>query len=674
MKPVIQVEDVYYSYKLGKQKVPVLQGCSFTVMPGEFVAIQGPSGSGKSTLLNLLGGMSHFQSGKVSIFGREIQLLSNDDMAEFRNRNIGFIFQQFHLLPKAHVLQNILLPTVYPMERPSAGPEARQRALDIAESLGLLDRIDHLPQELSGGQQQRVAIARALMNGAPLILADEPTGNLDSKNSASVIEELKRLKQAGKTIVLITHDNQIAKEADRILHIHDGKIVSEDLLREYIPLQESAVVQKIQSPRASWWSLDYLMRIYGQIQGNLFRHKMRSFLTMLGISIGVAAVLAMVTLGTFAKEKILSSYSDLGVNTLKFYAYENWGAKATDTFGIRFRSLSWEKDILPLKSIFPQIVKISPVLSGGSVQLEYAGRMTDSDVRISALTREGLEISKRQFLVGGNFTDYHVAHRSPVCVVGIEVAERLFNNRDPLGQMVTIRENEKSYGCRVIGVLSRTTSRAEFRNPNLEIYVPFTFYQAMARQVWFTMIHNVSIELKDGSAVENTGKAIRSFFERKYGKSGRFRVDSDSVLLEQMNRFLNIFSTFLAAVALISLSVGGIGIANMMLVSVSERYREIGLRKALGASDRSIKHQFLGESFVLCLIAGGLGLFIGFAAYEIIIWGASKLIQKLEFEWVFNSFALIFSSVSIAAVGLLSGYVPASRAEKLSPVEALRSE
>lgn len=673
MKPVIQVEDVYYSYRQGQQKVSVLQGCSFSVMPGEFLAIQGPSGSGKSTLLNLLGGMSHFQSGQVSIFGKEINLLNNDEMAEFRNKYIGFVFQQFHLLPRATVLQNILLPTVYPLEKTTPDPSAQERAAHIAEQLGLTDRLRHLPQELSGGQQQRVAIARALINGASLILADEPTGNLDSKSSKAVMEELKKLKAQGKTIVLITHDPQIAKEADRVVHIHDGRIVSQEILKDFKPIEieeKHVVFNRV----STLWNADYFKRLYSQIQGNLFRNKARSVLTMLGVSIGVAAVLAMVTLGNFAKDRILSSYADLGINTLNFYAYPNWGMKATDSFGIRYRSLSWDKDLVPLKSIFPQVVRISPILNGNRVQVEFAGRIVDGDVRVNGVSHEGLFIMKKSFILGNNFSEYHVDYRSPVCVLGYEVAERLFSNVSPLGQLVTIREDEKAYGCRVQGVLARTSSRSEFRNPNLEVYIPYTYFKAMTKQYWNGEIHNALLELKDGSQVENSGKAIRSFFERKYGKSGRFRVDSDSILLEQMNRFLNIFSIFLASVALISLTVGGIGIANMMLVSVSERYREIGLRKALGATDKSIKHQFLGESILLCVMAGVIGLIGGFASYQLIIWGASKLVPKMAFEWVMNPFALIFSSLSIFAVGLLSGYIPASRAEKLSPVEALRSE
>lgn len=673
MKPVIQVENVFYSYTQGTQKVSVLRGCGFSVMPGEFLAIQGPSGSGKSTLLNLLGGMSHFQSGQVKIFGKEINLLSNNEMSEFRNQYIGFVFQQFHLLPRASVLQNILLPTVYPLETKLNDVGADERAKVVADQLGLTDRLHHLPQELSGGQQQRVAIARALINGASLILADEPTGNLDSKSSKTVMEELQKLKAQGKTIVLITHDSQVAREADRIVHIQDGRIVSEEHVRELKP-QESHSASVSFTKASGLWNIEYFQRLYGQIQGNVFRNKARSLLTMLGVSIGVAAVLAMVTLGNFAKDRILSSYSDLGINSLNFYAYPNWNMKATDRFGISFKTLSWEKDLQPLKSIFPQIHRLSPVLNGGGVKVEFAGKVVDSDARINGVNHEGLSIMKKKFIMGNNFSEFHINNKSPMCVIGYEIAERLFNNTSALGQLLTIRESEKSYGCRVQGVLARASTRSEFRNPNLEVYVPYTYYQATTKQSWSGSIHNALLELRDGAPVEQSGKAIRFFFERKYGKSGRFRVDSDSILLEQMNRFLNIFSIFLGAVALISLTVGGIGIANMMLVSVSERYREIGLRKALGATDKSIKHQFLGESLLLCAIAGVLGLIVGFAAYEIIIWGASKLVPKMQFEWVINPFAFIFSSVSIFAVGLLSGYVPASRAEKLSPVEALRSE
>ena len=322
MTYLLEVDNIEFSYSSEHQTTPVLRGCSFQVAAGEMVAIQGPSGSGKSTLLYLLGCMNHAQTGKIRIAGSDITRLSSDAAAIFRNRHIGFVFQQFHLLPKATALQNITLPSVYPIEFAAApAHQVQRRGRELATLLGLGDRVDYLPQQLSGGQQQRVAIARALMNDPSLILADEPTGNLDSQNAKAVLQEFRKLQKMGKTIVIITHDREVAEQADRIIYLQDGRVVREET-RQAARDGGSAALPK-ETRISSGFTPSY-RRILPLAWSNVFRNRARSLLTMLGISIGIAAVLSMLTLGRFAKERILSSYSELGVNTLAFYGYENW--------------------------------------------------------------------------------------------------------------------------------------------------------------------------------------------------------------------------------------------------------------------------------------------------------------------------------------------------------------
>ncbi len=667
MKPLIHVEDLGFAYKPG---FPILFGLNFKIYSGEFVAIQGPSGSGKSTLLYLLGCMTPVQSGKITIGNWDTSKLTDDELAVFRNENLGFVFQQFHLLPKANVLENILLSARYPIEKPKNIKTFTLKARELATRLGLQDRLDHGPQELSGGQQQRVAIARALLNEAPIILADEPTGNLDSKSAAIVIDELKSLKKSGKTVILITHDKDIAAQADRTIFIYDGKIAKE----ESHGLSNAPNIL-IPSPKLGFRNpIDSYLKLLPFVSANIFRNKIRSILTMIGISIGVASVFAMVTLGQFAKERILSSYAELGVNTLSFRGSQNWDQKATDKTGIVFSSFSWERDLEPLKKIFPEVIRISPVLSTWRAKLDFGGKAIEEDARVIGINEEAFLITGRELSKGSNISLFHVKNRSAVCVIGSEVAEKLFSNVEALGEVLKISSDEQSYGCRVIGVAKALRSRSEDRNPDLEVYIPNTYFQTVGGNWWVVRIRDVLMKIADGNDIEKTGKAIQSFFERKYGTSGRFRANANSILIGQMNRFLNIFSTFLASIALISLAVGGIGIANMMLVSVSERYREIGLRKALGATNTSIRQQFLLEAILLCGIAGVFGLAFGFIGYQTIIWGGSKFIPKFQFEWIINYQALLLSTVSILAVGIASGFIPALRAEKLSPIEALRSE
>lgn len=670
MKPLIEVKNLSFSYKEG---FPVLQDVHFNVYPGEFVAIQGPSGCGKSTLLYLLGCMCPISHGTVLIGGIDVSRLSDQQLSVFRNENLGFIFQQFHLLPKANVLDNILLSARYPIEKPKDLKVYTEKAKNLAAKLGLSDRLSHGPQELSGGQQQRVAIARALLNEAPIILADEPTGNLDSKSAAVVLEELKSFKKSGKTVILITHDKDIAAQADRRIFIYDGTVEKEE---DSLGHKQDAKAVAISAPKLGLLNpLQSYLALLPFARVNLFRNRIRSLLTMVGISIGVASVLAMLTLGQFAKEKILSSYAELGVNTLSFRGSRNWEMKATDKEGISFSSFSWEKDLEPLKQIFPEVIQITPMIATWRSKADFGGKAIDEDVRIIGINEEAFAITGRELARGSGISLFHVMNRSPICVIGSEIAEKLFATVDPLGEVVRIATDEQSYGCRIVGVMAKMNTRKENRNPDLEIYVPFTYFQSvMGSNWWQIQIRDVLLKIQNGYDIEKTGKSIQAFFERKYGKSGRFRADADSILIGQMNRFLNIFSIFLASIAVISLAVGGIGIANMMLVSVSERYREIGLRKAMGASSQSIRQQFLLEAILLCGVAGLVGLVFGFIGYQTIIWGGSKFIPKFQFEWVINYQALFLSTCSILAVGVLSGFIPAVRAEKLSIIEALRSE
>ncbi|MBK9040629.1 MAG: FtsX-like permease family protein [Bdellovibrionales bacterium] len=264
--------------------------------------------------------------------------------------------------------------------------------------------------------------------------------------------------------------------------------------------------------------------------------------------------------------------------------------------------------------------------------------------------------------------------KSSVCIIGYEIAERLFFDSQPLGQVLRISEGKSSYSCRVIGVLSPSTSNKEGLRPNLQVVVPYSFFQAQSGNWWSSQLKQILVQIDEGADAERVGAGIKAFFEQKYGSSGTFSVDSDSVLVNQMRQFLTLFTILLSSVAFVTLLVGGVGITNMMLVSISERFREIGLRKALGATSREIRTQFLVESMIVCFIAGFIGLILGFLSYQIAIWVATKFVDKLNFEWTLDGMALFLSILSIFVVGLVSGIFPAVKAEKLQIIEALRSE
>jgi putative ABC transport system permease protein len=287
---------------------------------------------------------------------------------------------------------------------------------------------------------------------------------------------------------------------------------------------------------------------------------------------------------------------------------------------------------------------------------------------------EGLIISQRRLLFGRNFSRVEIAQKSSVCIIGYEVAERLFFDSQPLGQVLRVSEGKSSYSCRVIGVLSPSTSHREGLRPNLQVVVPYSFFQARSGSWWSSQLKQILVRIDKGADAEKVGAGIRAFFEQKYGSSGTFSVDSDSVLVNQMRQFLTLFTVLLSSVAFVTLLVGGVGITNMMLVSISERFREIGLRKALGATSREIRTQFLMESMIVCFIAGFIGLILGFFSYQTAIWVATKFVDKLSFEWTLDGMALCLSILSIFVAGLVSGIFPAVKAEKLQIIEALRSE
>ncbi|MGE3261876.1 MAG: ATP-binding cassette domain-containing protein [Bacteriovoracia bacterium] len=672
---LLSLKNISFAYMLGTQSVKVLDGVELAVARGDFVAIQGPSGSGKSTLLYLMGCLLHVQQGKMEIDGLDVSHFSETELAFLRSRKIGFVFQQFHLLPRANVLDNILLPTLYPCEEPPLYRDPETRARALAAKVGLEDRLDHLPNQLSGGQQQRVAIARALMNDPDIIFADEPTGNLDSRSSEQIMDLLAGLNREGKTIVLITHDPGVAEKCSTVYKIRDGKITGQ--IRRAEPVTAGAPSRKIvtrassRTPFAA--TLAIASKLFPSAIENLRRNRIRTFLTMLGITIGIGAVFSMITLGQFTKRKILDSYADLGVNTLSFYGSPNWESRAADLVPNVFRYFDWRVDLKPMPRIFPQIARMSPMLSSWDGAASFGGRKVEADVRIMGVNEHGIALLNRTFAAGKDFNPHHIENRSPVCIIGFDIAQKLFTDTKPVGSMLNFTFRKGANTCKVIGVLKPMQSNKEWMKPNTQIFLPFTYFQ-IASDYWSSLLHQALIEIKRDGDIEQTSRAIRAFFEAKYGKSGRFRVDSDSLLVNQMNRFLSLFSILLTAIALVCLAVGGIGIANMMLVSVSERFREIGLRKALGATPRTIRTQFLLESLVVCALAGIVGLVAGFAIYETGLWAATKLVPKVQFEWIINWGALGISGIAILCVGIASGLFPAIKAERLQVVEALRSE
>jgi putative ABC transport system permease protein len=300
------------------------------------------------------------------------------------------------------------------------------------------------------------------------------------------------------------------------------------------------------------------------------------------------------------------------------------------------------------------------------------GHSVSDNVRLRGVNHEFLAITNAHLASGRMLTPYHIAARARVCLVGSELAVQLFQGKAALGEMVTVAvEEQRSFPCTIIGVMKPQHTREEWAQPNMQILVPYTLFQATA-SYWSSRLSQFSVQVQ--ADVESAAKKLKAYFDQRYGNAGRFSIDTEGTLVAQTKRFLNIFAALIAAIAFLSLLVGGIGIHNMMLVSVTERIKEIGLRKALGATSRSIKIQVLMESLVLCTVAGVIGIGAGFAVTELMIYAATKFVSGLAFEWVIDPWALAVSVGSIICVGLFSGMVPALRAEKLQVIEALRAE
>lgn len=683
---IIEAKNISYIYKNVLPYVIALKRINLYVNEGEMLAIQGPSGSGKSTLLHILGCMLPCQCGELYIEGLDVSKLTNEQLSFLRNQKMGFIFQNPYLLPRSNILENILLPTNYPCEMRSHSSEYQKIAIDYAEKLGIAHRLNHFPNKLSGGERQRVAIARGLIRGAKILLADEPTGDLDSKRSQQVIEYLKEMQRSENlTVVIITHNPEVAEVADRIVSIADGELTQTSLPKRPWLKHKGSKRNKEKTRTEEFFASQKAMttvcrgffHLIPLAYKDILRNKTRSLLTMVGIVIGIAALLITVTLGQFTKGKILASFNKLGSNALAIYSYPNWDQFDAESTPLLFNGFSIKNDILVLPKIFPKIVAISPVMSiwGNQVRALYGGKTTSSGLALFGINKDFPAIIERKILLGENFADFDIAESAPVCLIGSAIKDILFKNQNPIGEKIQIEIAKNYYPCYVHGVLDKVEAKSfEGIDQNLQLLIPYTFFEQISPNRTYDKSWRFLAKIDSASNVLNVGRSIEVFFNLKYNRSGRFVIDPNITLLAQLQRFLNLFAILLTAVSIITLIVGGIGITNMMLASIHDQYKEIGLRKAVGATDNNMQAQFLVESIIICSIAGLVGIILGIFIYETLIYTTSKIVTEFPFEFVFSKPAIYLSIVSMFLVGIISGINPALKAKSLDIVTAMRSE
>lgn len=684
---LIDIRGLTLNYDSEAGPIRILRGIDFQVKRGEQVAICGPSGSGKSTLLYILGGLLRPTSGEVRLDGRELWHLTEPERCAIRARRIGFVFQQFHLIPGWTVLQNIMLAAEY-----NSLPNAETRARELIRKLGLAGLEDRKPNQLSGGQAQRVAIGRALLMDPEILLADEPTGSLDSATSAEILKLFELIHQEGKTVILITHDPNIAAQSKRVIRIEDGVIVRDEA-GTLAPAGESRAdgaaehllppVPAPTSPSRLAWVADLtrdLVRNYNWRKSIelLRRNPSRSLLTLFGIAVGVAAVVSMITIGGFAKDKILQSYSTLGVRNFQLWGYPNWQLSATAPKIADFRAFSIERDIGPLMRLFPELEAYSPLVRFWSAEVSYGGKTLSQDTNLMGLGADGLRLNDFTLDEGRPITDIDVEDRLPVCWLGQGLVDEL---RIPVTDtpMIFVKTQNFNFACRVVGALDQKAQVGGGRRgkPGYEIIAPYTFLRAARGENLYSNegdMNQVLFEVADGILPDSVTGRIEKHFEQKYGNAGTFRTDTNSKIIGQMQKFLNIFNILLTSIAFITLLVGATGVTNMILVSISERIRELGIRRAVGAEPKHLRRLVLSESLTLCGIAGLLGIAAALIFEHGMLYLASRIFRQVPFEFLWDPVAMIVSLLSIIGVGVGSGLYPALRVERQDVVKALRTD
>ena len=645
MRKIIEIENVNKYFGEGENRVHVLKNISFEIKKGEFIAIIGQSGSGKSTLMNILGCLDRVTDGSYKIDGREISRFSKDELSELRQQKFGFIFQRYNLISTLTALENVALPAIY------AGlseKERNSRAEELLVKLGLGDKIKNKPNQLSGGQQQRVSIARALMNGGEIILADEPTGALDSKSGERVMEILTDLHKEGHTIILVTHDKNIANYANRIIEIKDGEIYNDSVKKIEDEIIKDSVKKINQVKKNLFYSKAQFLESLKMATNAIITHKMRSLLTMLGIIIGIASIICVVALGNGSQQKILSDINSLGTNTLDIFNGRGRGDRnANKKRNLTIKDADFLRKQFYTESVTPNV--------NGSGTLTYGNKSYTASLR--GVGEEYFNVKGLELDTGKLFNRDDVINGSQVVVIDENSRSQLFKDKNPIGEILIFNKRP----LKIIGSVI-TKNNMSMNSSDLVLYTPYT--TAMNRIIGDNHINSITMKIKDNVDMQIAEKDVTNILTIRHKAKDFFIMNVDT-LKKTVESTTNTMKLLISCIACISLVVGGIGVMNIMLVSVTERTREIGIRMAIGAKQRNILQQFLIEAILICLIGGvlGVGISVGFG---------------IIFNMVIKNFTMIFSIFSIVAavlcstmIGVIFGYMPAKNASELDPINAL---
>ncbi len=721
-RPVIELQRLTRLYRVGGTELRALDEVTLTVGRGEFLAIMGASGSGKSTLMNICGCLDRPTSGSYLFEGADLARASEPALARLRSERIGFVFQSFNLLARTSAIENVALPLFYAANGSVSRRDRFARARAALHDLGLQEREKNTPSQLSGGQQQRVAIARALINRPDVLLADEPTGNLDTRTSHEIMQTLRRLNsEQGVTVMVVTHERDIADYADRIILMRDGKIVSDEAHRPaWLPGAPDARGEPSGSPApvptsgrppretgappaASPASLGFARMVLSSAAQAVGRNALRSILTMLGVFIGVAALIAMVAVGQGANQAVAKQIEGLGTNMLVVIPGATTAAGVHAGFGSA--STLTTGDAKALRRDDPAVADVGYMIRQ-IAQVQYGGQNWTTSIQ--GVSPDYLRITNWRIAAGRTLDDSDETDASMVALIGETVYRKLFASyENPVGARINVR----GQSMRVIGLLASKGQTGFGQDQDDVVMIPFSAAErkvlgvaapSSVQSIATTTIGNATMNVTTSAAAflappnpyniapRMTGYVNAIFVQavspglvpaaqqqvtdtliRRHhiaaGDTADFGVRNLSQIAQTAQGSSRIMALLLAVVASISLLVGGIGIMNILLVSVTERTREIGLRMAIGARRLHVLLQFLAESIFLSVTGGVAGILAGVAT--------SLLISALA-QWPtsLSTGAIGGGFLFAAAVGIFFGYYPARKAARLNPIEALRYE